>query len=94
MPHHGVSAQEADTLKFFRGKGCPTCNRVGYRGRRAIFEVLSSGSEIRTAILDQRPASEVEALAVGTGMTTLRERCLHLVRQGVTTFDEFVRLRL
>ena len=94
LAHHGVSATEADTLKFFRGKGCPTCNRVGYRGRRAIFEVLSAGSEIRDAILGQRPASELEALAVGTGMTTLRERCLHLVRQGVTTFDEFVRLRL
>jgi type IV pilus assembly protein PilB len=94
LAHHGISAQEADTLKFFRGKGCPTCNRVGYRGRRAIFEVLSAGPEIRAAILNQLAAAEIEAMAVGTGMTTLRERCLHLVRQGVTTFDEFVRLRL
>jgi type IV pilus assembly protein PilB len=94
LAHHGVSAQEAETLKFFRGKGCPTCNRVGYRGRRAIFEVLSAGPEIRAAVRSQLPAAEIEALALGTGMTTLRERCLHLVRQGVTTFDEFVRLRL
>jgi type IV pilus assembly protein PilB len=94
LAHHGISAQEAETLKFFRGKGCPTCNRVGYRGRRAIFEVLSAGSEIRSAILGGLAAAEIESMAVGTGMTTLRERCLHLVRQGVTTFDEFVRLRL
>jgi type II secretory ATPase GspE/PulE/Tfp pilus assembly ATPase PilB-like protein len=36
----------------------------------------------------------VENLAAGVGMKTLRDRCLDLVREGVTTFDEFVRLRL
>ena len=94
LAHHGISAEEAETLRFFRGKGCPTCNRVGYRGRRAIFEVLSAGTEIRSAIMKQLAANEIEAMAVSTGMTTLRARCLQLVRQGVTTFDEFVRLRL
>jgi type II secretory ATPase GspE/PulE/Tfp pilus assembly ATPase PilB-like protein len=38
--------------------------------------------------------ADVEAVAVGAGMKTLRSRCLELVRQGVTTFDEFARLRL
>ncbi len=94
LAHHGIHAQEAETLKFFRGKGCPTCNRVGYRGRRAIFEVLSVGPEIRSAVMNQLAAQDIEAMAVSTGMTTLRERCLQLVRLGVTTFDEFVRLRL
>jgi type II secretory ATPase GspE/PulE/Tfp pilus assembly ATPase PilB-like protein len=94
LAHHGVTPQEADTLHFFRGKGCPTCNRVGYRGRRAIFEVLSAGPELRAAVINRLPASEIEAVAASTGMTRLRERCLQLVREGVTTFDEFTRLRL
>jgi type II secretory ATPase GspE/PulE/Tfp pilus assembly ATPase PilB-like protein len=94
LAHHGISPEEAESLKFFRGKGCPTCNRVGYRGRRAVFEVLSAGPEIRAAVINQLTAPEIEAMAVSTGMTSLRERCLQLVRQGVTTFDEFVRLRL
>ena len=34
------------------------------------------------------------ALGLGAGMRTLRDRCLDLVRDGVTTFDEFARLRL
>jgi type IV pilus assembly protein PilB len=94
LAHHGIGAPEAATLKFFRGKGCPTCNKVGYRGRRAIFEVMSAGPEIRTAVMNQLPTPEIETMAIASGMTTLRERCLQLVREGVTTFDEFVRLRL
>lgn len=94
LAHHGISAVEAATMKFFRGKGCPTCNKVGYRGRRAIFEVLSAGPEIRTAVMNRLSTPEIETLAISSGMTGLRERCLQLVREGVTTFDEFVRLRL
>jgi len=37
---------------------------------------------------------DIEEAAVAGGMRTLRERCLALVREGVTTFDEFTRLRL
>ncbi|HET8645758.1 MAG TPA: ATPase, T2SS/T4P/T4SS family, partial [Vicinamibacteria bacterium] len=37
LAHHGIGPEEAETLHFFKGRGCPTCNRVGYRGRRAIF---------------------------------------------------------
>lgn len=92
--HHGIGPEEAATLQFFRGKGCPSCNKVGYRGRRAIFEVMSGAPEVRAAILNGLPSQEVEAMAVGAGMKSLRLRCLDLVRQGVTTFDEFAKLRL
>jgi MSHA biogenesis protein MshE len=37
LAHHGIGPERAESLQFFRGKGCPSCNRVGYRGRRAIF---------------------------------------------------------
>jgi type IV pilus assembly protein PilB len=94
LAHHGITPAEAATLQFFKGKGCPTCNKVGYRGRRAIFEMLSAGAEIRSGIMSGLGAAEIETLALGAGMTRLRERCLQLVREGTTTFDEFVRLRL
>jgi type IV pilus assembly protein PilB len=90
----GVTPEEVATLRFFRGKGCPTCNKVGYRGRRAIFEVMTGAPEVRSAIQAGLPAAELEAIAVGAGMKPLRQRCLDLVREGATTFDEFVRLRL
>jgi len=81
-------------MQFFRGAGCPTCNRTGYHGRRAIFELLTGTPEVRAGIRQGLPAAELEELAVAGGMTRLRERCLKLVGEGVTTFDEMVRLRL
>lgn len=94
LAHNGISAEEAATLEFYKGKGCPTCNKVGYRGRRAIFEVMSGAAEVKAAVLNGMAPAEVEAVAVGAGMKTLRNRCLELVRQGMTTFDEFAKLRL
>jgi type II secretory ATPase GspE/PulE/Tfp pilus assembly ATPase PilB-like protein len=94
LANHGIGAEEAAQLHFFRGKGCPTCNKVGYRGRRAIYEILTAAPEIRTAIQSGLPAADIESMAIGAGMTTIRARCLQLVNEGVTTFDEFAKLRL
>ena len=88
------SRDEAQALSFFKGKGCPTCNTIGYRGRRAIFEAIPASAEVRSALELGRPAKEIEAAAIESGMITVRERALALVREGVTTFDEFARLRL
>jgi type II secretory ATPase GspE/PulE/Tfp pilus assembly ATPase PilB-like protein len=94
LAHHGLSAEEAAGMHFFRGKGCPSCNNVGYRGRRAVFEVLTGAAEVRNAILSGLPAEEIEHMAVGTGMVPMRQRALQLVREGSTTFDEFAKLRI
>jgi type IV pilus assembly protein PilB len=91
---HGIDADEAKLLSFFKGKGCPTCNTVGYRGRRALFELLPATPEVRAALEKGLPAPEIEEAALATGMISIRERCLELVKKGVTSFDEFARLRL
>jgi type IV pilus assembly protein PilB len=94
LANHGISAEEARSMQFFKGKGCPTCNTVGYRGRRAVFEVLPGIAEVRAAVQNGQSAQEIETIARGAGMRSIRERCLALVREGTTTFDEFARLRL
>jgi type II secretory ATPase GspE/PulE/Tfp pilus assembly ATPase PilB-like protein len=91
---HGIDRDEAQTLVFFRGKGCPTCNTIGYRGRRAIFEAVPASPQVRQALERGRSADEIAAAAVESGMITIRERALGLVKAGVTSFDEFARLRL
>jgi len=91
---HGIDADEARTLSFFRGKGCPTCNTIGYRGRRAIFETIPATPEVRSMVELGRPAKDIEQAALDSGMISIRERCLNLVKEGVTTFEEFSRLRL
>jgi len=59
-----------------------------------VFEALPASPEVRLALEQGRPASEIEAAAAASGMIGIRERTLALVRAGVTTFDEFARLRL
>jgi type II secretory ATPase GspE/PulE/Tfp pilus assembly ATPase PilB-like protein len=91
---HGIDRDTAETLAFFKGKGCPTCNTIGYRGRRAIFEVIPASAEVRSALERGLAAKEIEEAALESGMISIRERCLALVKSGTTTFDEFARLRL
>jgi type II secretory ATPase GspE/PulE/Tfp pilus assembly ATPase PilB-like protein len=59
-----------------------------------VFELLPATPEVRSALEQGRPAAEIETAALATGMVSMRERCLALVREGVTSFDEFARLRL
>jgi type IV pilus assembly protein PilB len=90
----GIGPEELDGLSFFRGRGCPSCNRLGYRGRRAVFELLPGSPEVVSALAEGFSCAEIETLACGAGMRPLRERALQLVRDGGTTFEEFLRLRL
>jgi type IV pilus assembly protein PilB len=90
----GIPPEDVARLGFYRGKGCPSCNRVGYRGRQAIFEVLTGAPEVVSGIMNDLSAADVEILAKGSGMKMLRDRALELVAQGITSFDEFQSLRL
>jgi type IV pilus assembly protein PilB len=94
LAHRGIAAEDVPRMRFYRGRGCPSCNRVGYRGRQAIFEVLTASPEVVAGIENGLPASDIEVLARGSGMKLLRERGIEVVSQGVTTFDEFEALRL
>ena len=79
---HGIDREEAQALSFFKGKGCPTCNTIGYRGRRAVFEAIPASPRCASALERGRSAKEIEAAAVESGMITIRERALALVRDG------------
>jgi len=94
LAHCGIAPEDVARLAFHRGKGCPSCNRVGYRGRQAIFEILTGAPEVVAGIMNGLPAADLEILGRGSGMKSLRERCIELVIEGITTFDEFQSLRL
>jgi type IV pilus assembly protein PilB len=87
----GFSADEAKTLKTFKGKGCSTCNNTGYKGRIGLYEVMEVNDEIRELILIGASALELRKKAIEDGMITLRESGLHKIRAGLTTLEEVVR---
>jgi len=76
---------------FFRGRGCENCNRSGYRGRMAIFEIMTLDDEIRELIMAQASTAVVRSECRKRGMRTLRENGLMGIYDGRTTIDEVVR---
>jgi general secretion pathway protein E len=72
--------------------GCADCRGTGYRGRTGIYELLTMSDEIRDELPRMRGAGELRALAVRGGMSTLRKDGLRLVREGVTTAEEVLRV--
>lgn len=94
LAQHGVRPDERPWLGFHKGRGCPSCNRLGYRGRVAVFELLRRTPALREALRAGLPPDALEAAAQRDGMHGLRDRALAMVASGTTSFDEFVRLRL
>jgi type IV pilus assembly protein PilB len=87
----GFSADDAKTLKTYKGKGCSTCNNTGYKGRIGLYEVMEVNDDIRELILIGASSLELRKKAIEDGMITLRESGLHKVRAGLTTLEEVVR---
>ncbi|MBF0410261.1 MAG: Flp pilus assembly complex ATPase component TadA [Candidatus Riflebacteria bacterium] len=79
-------------FKSFRGKGCPACNRTGYRGRTCIAEVLPIDSEIRQLFLRQSDYEQIHQSAVAAGMVPILDSGLEKVRAGLTSFEELARV--
>ena len=75
-----------------QGVGCAECRGIGYKGRVAVFELLTLNSELRRQMQNRASEDEILAVARVNGLSTLREEALDLVRQGVTTIDEITRV--
>jgi type IV pilus assembly protein PilB len=87
----GFSPDEARDVRTFKGKGCPTCNDTGYKGRIGLYEVMEITEEVRELILIGASAIELRKKAIEDGMITLRESGLQKIRSGVTTIEEVLR---
>ena len=77
--------------KFYRGRGCESCNGIGYKGRIGIFEVLVITDEIRDLIINKASTGEIRNKAHEKGMLMLREDGLKKAWMGVTTIEEVAR---
>ncbi len=76
----------------FRGVGCRECRNTGYHGRRAIFEWMDIDNELRQLVLKNVSSGEIAALAKRNGLRVLSEDGWRLVREGITTPEEVMRV--
>jgi type IV pilus assembly protein PilB len=87
-----LTGGKEDHLVLFRGKGCPECNKTGYRGRIAVSEVLVMDDDLRALVLRNATEREITEKACEKGMRTLRENAIRKVLRGVTTLEEMYRV--
>jgi general secretion pathway protein E len=91
---NGVLAQRLvrTKCKSCEAKGCASCRGTGFRGRKAIGELLVLDDELRELIVARAPARKLKEAARAAGTLPLREAALQLVDAGETTLEEINRV--
>lgn len=82
------------TERVYGSDSCPDCNRLGYRRRKDLFELIVVDSHFREKLTGKPTLAEIESGARNAGMETLRERCLKEVTAGVTSLEKFLQWRM
>jgi len=87
-----LSVPPGKRVKVKEGVGCFECRNTGYLGRTGIFEIMPLDDGIKNLITQGVDAPEIKREAVKNGMRTLRQSALRKLAEGVTTFEEVVRV--
>ncbi len=78
--------------KVYKAVGCSKCNNVGYKGRRAIFELMQMNATIRDLAFNKAPSGKIRAAAISAGMKQLVDDGRMKILAGRTTPEEVARV--
>mgnify|MGYP001825865513 CR=1 FL=1 len=81
-----------DSFQCFEGQGCETCGGRGTKGRMAAVEFMRVNGEIRDAIAEKVPVARLRAIALDSGLSTMRDSALNHVLQGNIPLSELPRI--
>jgi type IV pilus assembly protein PilB len=84
----GMKDDDIAMAKPMKGTGCVTCNKTGYKGRIALYQVMPINERFRTAILQGASTDEIRKLSIEEGVKTLRMSGLTKIVEGITTISE------
>jgi len=71
---------------------CGACDHTGFKGRTAVAELLLVNEAIRAMIRAGESTDAIRELARARGMRLMYEDGLEKVREGITTYDEILRI--
>jgi type IV pilus assembly protein PilB len=77
--------------KFYRGRGCATCNNTGFRGRTGLYELMPINDIVRELVNRSASTEQLRDAALQAGMRPLRVAAMEKVFEGVTTIEEVIR---
>ena len=87
----GIKPEEAKG-RIYKAVGCPECANTGFRGRKAIFEMMAMNQDLRELAFTVATLAKIRAAALATGMRTLTGDGKLKILNGVTTPDEIARV--
>ncbi|WP_111978320.1 GspE/PulE family protein [Algibacillus agarilyticus] len=88
----GLAKEKLADIEFKQGKGCQSCNYIGYKGRIGVFELL----ELDEAMMNALKRDDTEAFAMHAKASPyykpLAAAALDYARQGQTSVEEVLKL--
>ena len=87
-----TTSPQAGGETMYQARGCKACHQTGFHGRRAIYEFFLMSPQIRELILQRASSDAIRKTAIELGMRTMREDGWEVVKQGLTTLDEVLRV--
>jgi len=90
----GCSPEDAPTVICYKGKGCTRCNETGYKGRVGFYQVMPMYEELRELILNGANTAEIKRESMRLGVKTMRQSGLTKLKEGVTSFEEVLRVTM
>lgn len=81
-----------ENLIFFTGKGCQSCNGLGFKGRLGVYEFLEKTEKIEKLIFQNASTAEIQAAAMSEGMLTIIQDGILKALNGITTLEEVLRV--
>jgi type IV pilus assembly protein PilB len=88
----GVEAERHSGVHLFRGRGCDACRKTGYKGRIGVFELMVVSERLRELVVSGAPTEQLRNAAIEEGMRSLKHDAVQKVLEGVTTFEEMLRV--
>ena len=88
----GITHDDLVGHTVFKAVGCSECNSLGYGGRVGIYEFLPMYEEIKPLVIANADSGAIKRVAAAQGMLSLKDDGITKVLEGVTTFDEILRV--
>ncbi len=84
----GIKDTDAKDVLFYKAVGCQSCNSLGYKGRLALYEVMTMTEEFSRLTMDRASTDVLRHQAVKDGMTLLVTDGIEKIKEGLTSVEE------
>lgn len=88
----GLNPESFSKGVLYRGKGCGHCYGLGFKGRQGVYELMIVNNAISKQIIQSPDGIEMRRAALASGMLSLLSHGAELVKNGLTTSTEVLRV--